>query len=92
MDRIFRLHHARGILGIRFLAQKQYCTVGLGFIGQHVTETGSLSQADRKYALRRRVQGSGVTDFFHAQDPTQLRYHIVGGKAFFLVYIDDSVH
>ena len=92
MNRIFRLHHTRSVLGIRLLSQEQHRTVGLGFTRQHITQSGSLAQADRKHALRCRVQGPGVTDLFHAQDAPQLRYHIVGGKAFFLVYIDDSVH
>lgn len=92
MHRILGLHRACSVLGISFLSKQQHGPVSLCLVGQHVTESGSLSQADRKYTLRCRIQGSGVADFFHAQDTTQLRYHIVGGKAFFLIYIDDSVH
>ena len=79
------------ILGIRHLPQKQNRLILLCLSRKQVTQLRCISQTYGKYPDRIRVQGTCMADFFLAAYATQLRHHIMGGKARFLIYIQHAV-
>ena len=52
------------VLGVRVDTQKQYRPVHLTVICQHIAQSGSLPQTDRKNSLCVRVQGACMPDLF----------------------------
>ena len=42
---------------------------------------------DRQHTCRVRVQGAGMTDFFHTENSPQFRHHVMGSEPFFFIYV-----
>ena len=83
---------SRDILGICDLSQQKFCHIFLGPVRQHFTCSGSIPQTYRKHTGSLWIQCTCVPYLFLPADPAKLGYHIMGGKARFLIYIDDAVH
>ena len=80
------------ILRVRLHAKTHDSEICFFLIGQQFTHFGRLSQTNRQYPGRIRIQRSRMPNLFLVQNATKFCYYIVGCITFFFIYIDNSVH
>ena len=82
---------SRHILGIRVDSQMKHCLIRFFLICKKIHQLGALSKSYRQNTGSIRVKSPCMSYFFHMENSPKLGYHIMGGKAFFLVNYNDSL-
>jgi len=92
IDRTLRNHVTFGVPSGRSNPQVQRGLVGLVGVEVHLAELGGRTKAQRQDACGQRVQGSGMTRFFRAQQPLGFLQSLVTGQTYRLVQQQHPMH